>query len=92
MIAFENGTFEVDAEIVAAGLRLEPAEVMDGLREGTITTVSEAGIDEDAGRHRLTFFGARRRLRLTLDETGAIVMRSAADYRAPFSGFALGEV
>ena len=44
MIVFENGTFQVDAETVAAGLGLPPEEVIAGLRNGTITSASERGL------------------------------------------------
>lgn len=90
MIVFENGTFQVDAETVAAGLGLPPEEVIAGLRNGTITSASERGIDADAGRHRLTFYGPRRRLRLIVDDSGTILKRTAVDYRGPVFGLAEG--
>lgn len=85
MIEIEDGTFEVAAEVLSEGLRLTPEQVMQGLRDGSITSLSERGIDEDAGRHRLTFFGADRRLRLTIDDGGRIHQRSAVDFKRPFA-------
>ncbi|KDB01662.1 hypothetical protein U879_21315 [Defluviimonas sp. 20V17] len=82
MIGFENGTIQVDAEEIAPGLRLTPDEVMQGFRNGTITSVCEQGQDEDAGRHRLTFTSADRRLRLIVDAEGRVLKRLSAD-RAP---------
>lgn len=86
MIGFENGTIQVDAEEIAPGLHLTPAEVMQGFRNGTITSICERGQDEDAGRHRLTFTSADRRLRLIVDAEGRVLKRSSADRGVPRSG------
>ena len=80
MIDFEDGAFQVDARVVAKGLGIDPAQVMEGLRNGAIQTISEMGVEEDAGRYRLTFLSRTRRLRLTVDEGGAILKRLSADY------------
>jgi hypothetical protein len=45
------------------------------MRQRRITSICERGENEDAGRYRLTFFYAQRRLRLVLDEAGTIVER-----------------
>ncbi len=74
-VTFLNGEFHVDAEIVAEGLGLSPAIVLAGMRQRKITSTCERGVNEDAGRYRLTFFYAQRRLRLILDEAGTIVER-----------------
>jgi hypothetical protein len=50
------------------------------MRAGRITSVSERGTGDDAGRHRLTFFSEHRRFRVTVDESGAIIQRSAIDF------------
>ncbi|MBR0754640.1 hypothetical protein JQ604_20840 [Bradyrhizobium jicamae] len=79
-IAFDDGAFEVDASIVAEGLGLALPELKAGLRAGKITTLAERGTDADTGRHRLTFFSERRRLRLVIDERGTILQRSTLDF------------
>lgn len=56
MIEFEEGAIQVDATIVAEGLGIEPSLVQERMREGTITSLCERGIDDDSGRYRLTFF------------------------------------
>jgi hypothetical protein len=38
------------------------------MREGKITVLCERGVDEDAGRYRMTFFHENRRFRLVVDE------------------------
>jgi hypothetical protein len=79
-IEIAGGDVQVDAETVAAGLGLDPAVVPAYMREGRITSRYERGVDDDAGRHRLTFYFANRRLRLILDGSGNILQRSVLDY------------
>lgn len=88
-ISFENGTIEVDPAIVAKGLRLDVDALRAALKDGTVTSLCEKGMEQDAGRFRLTFFSPTRRLRLVVDEGGAILQTSTADYaRKPVrSGF-----
>ncbi|AZL58201.1 hypothetical protein EI545_04715 [Tabrizicola piscis] len=79
-ITFENGTITIDPGIVAKGLRLDPEVLREQLRSGAVTSLCEKGEGEDAGRFRLTFFSANRRLRLVVDASGAILTTSTADY------------
>jgi hypothetical protein len=79
-LEFEDGAIQIDATIVAKGLGIPPTLLMERLREGKITSVCERGIDADDGRYRLTFFSENRRFRLIVDESGAIVQRSAIDF------------
>ncbi|WP_338690832.1 DUF6522 family protein [Bradyrhizobium sp. 26S5] len=79
-IAFADGTFEVDANVVAEGLGIAVPLLQAEMRSGKITTLSERGVDADAGRHRLTFFSEHRRLRLVIDERGTIIQRSTLDF------------
>lgn len=80
-ISFEDGRIEVDAALVARALQMEPEALRAALRSGDVTSQCETGLDEDAGRFRLTFFSATRRLRLTVDASGEVLKSSAADYR-----------
>lgn len=80
MIEFEDGAIQVDVAIVAKGLRIEPTLVQERMRDGKITTLCERGVDDDEGRHRLTFFSANRRFRLVVDEAGNVVQSSAVDF------------
>jgi hypothetical protein len=50
------------------------------MREGTITSRCERGIDSDAGRYRLTFFYENARCRLIVNETGSVVKRSITEF------------
>ncbi len=50
------------------------------MRKGEITSLCERGINEDEGRHRLTFFHKSRRFRLVVDGTGTVIRRSTVDF------------
>jgi hypothetical protein len=78
-VEFEDGAIRIDAGIVAEGFGLEPEQLRQLLRAARITTRHERGVDEDAGRHRITFLYGRRRLRLMVDGTGTIIERSHTD-------------
>jgi hypothetical protein len=80
-VELENGTFQIDATIVADGLRVSPLLLQEEMRAGRITGFAERGVDADAGRHRLSFFSSRRRFRVVIDDaTGRIIQRSAVDF------------
>jgi hypothetical protein len=75
-IAFEKDGISVDATLIAEAFRIPPQTVLDRIRAGQITTVSERGVDEDAGRFRLTFVLGSGRLRLLVDAEGNVIERS----------------
>lgn len=72
--------FELDAAIVAAVFRISPEEIMSRIRDGKLTTQCEKGIDEDQGRHRLTFFLASRQARFVINNSGTILHSSCIDF------------
>jgi len=79
-IEFADGAVQIDASIVAEGLGIALPRLKEGMRAGTITSLSERGVDADLGRHRLTFFSEHRRFRVVVDSSGAIIQRSAVDF------------
>jgi uncharacterized protein DUF6522 len=79
-LEFEDGAVEIDATIVADGLGIAPSVLLEGMRQGKITSLSERGIGEDSGRYRLTFFSEHRRFRLVVNENGAVIQRSTVDF------------
>ncbi len=64
---------EVDATLIAKGLEIEPSLVQGYLRQGTITSLCERGVDEDDGRYRLTFYFGKRRFRILTDRAGNVI-------------------
>ncbi|SFQ68195.1 hypothetical protein SAMN05421853_12015 [Roseivivax halotolerans] len=85
-VTFSTDGFVVDAEIVGAAFDLAYADVPGKLRVGEITSRCETGVDEDAGRWRLTFYSGGRALRLVVDEAGVILSRSTFSAHAPMTG------
>jgi Family of unknown function (DUF6522) len=79
-IAIRDGAIEIEASIVAQGLELEPSSIQALMRKGEITSLSEHGVNENAGLHRLTFFHKSRRFRLIIDGSGTIVQRSIINF------------
>jgi hypothetical protein len=80
VVKLEEGTLCIDAAVIGRGLNVEPSLVQVRMREAKITVLSERGVDEDAGRYRLTFFYENRRFRLVVDEEGNAVQRSTLDF------------
>lgn len=74
---------EVDAALIGAAFDLTPQQVMREMREGVITSRAEQGIGADAGRRRLTFFRGRKRVRFVLDDSGAVLQRTALTFHEP---------
>ncbi|KAA9005002.1 DUF6522 family protein [Histidinibacterium aquaticum] len=85
-VSFTTEGFVVDAEIVGTAFDLPPAEIPARLRAGEITSRCETGVDEDAGRWRLTFFHGGRALRLVVDQTGEVLSRATFAAHAPKAG------
>ena len=75
-----DGTFEVDAAVLARELGVDASHVPGLLRAGQITSFCERGVDNDRGRFRLTFFHKGKRLRLVLDELGRVLRQSTIDF------------
>lgn len=80
-IELAGDAVNVEAEAIAADLGLSPEGVLDALRDKRLTAVCEQGLEQDAGRWRLTFYHATRRLRLVIDHTGRVLERSAVRQR-----------
>ena len=80
----EGEGFIVDATLLSRAFGLPAEEVRQMMRDGRITSRCEAGVDEDAGRWRLTFLHDGRNFRLTVDAAGEILKQStfAAPRRA----------
>lgn len=80
IIQFEEGA------VPSIGLSLEQASVsslpsfMQKIRAGKSKTRCERGVDEDAERHRLTFFLENRRFPLIVNERGGAIERSTLDF------------
>jgi hypothetical protein len=74
-IDFDGHSFSVDARLIANSFGISPEHVQPLMREGKLTSRCERGIDQDAGRYRLTFFHGQRNLSFIVDEAGEIIER-----------------
>jgi Family of unknown function (DUF6522) len=82
IVEFEEGALRIDGTVIGQGLNVEPSLVQVRMREGKITVLCERGVDEDAGRYRISFFHENRRFRLVVDEEGNAIQRSTVDFGA----------
>ena len=79
-LEIDEGTVQIDATIIAEAFGIAPERLMELVRQGEVTSLSERGIAEDAGSHRLTFFCGNRRLRIVANESGDVVQRSVIEF------------
>ncbi len=79
-VEFRDGDLQIDASVIAEGLGIALPVLRQQMQAGEITSLSERGVDADLGRHRLTFFSEHRRFRVIVDDSGAILQRSALDF------------
>ncbi len=68
-----DGAITVQAEPVAAGLGLSIEAFLGNLRAGVVFQAMERGIDEDAGRLRITFRYRNRQFQVVTDGGGRIL-------------------
>lgn len=78
--------FVVPAPLLAEAFGIDEAEVKAAMRTGEMTSRCETGVDEDAGRFRLTFRHRDRALRLTVDGDGRILERARFPIRPAARG------
>jgi hypothetical protein len=72
----DGSGFVVPATLLAQAFKLTEDRIRQAMRDGSLTSICEAGVDADAGRWRLTFRHAGRACRFTVDEAGTILSTS----------------
>ena len=72
-IILVDGEITVDAELLGRKLGLSAAALKAEMRKGSIDSVAEAGIEEDAGRTRITFRYHTRVWTAVLEPDGSVV-------------------
>lgn len=78
----QGDDFIVAADLLAKAFGLDPAEVQPLMRAGTLVGRTERGMDEDAGRWRLTFQYGGMACRFIVDDEGQVLKRA----RFPLKG------
>ena len=77
-IRWTEGAVEVDAALIAHGLKLPVAQLMAEMRRGLVYSTNERGIGEDDGRFRLTFCYRERVFRLVVTATGDVISEQSS--------------
>lgn len=77
---FTHQGIEIDASLVAKGLRIDPEALRAALRKATVARTIEKNDGNEEGRVRVRFYPTRRRLRLLFTAQGVILQTSSADY------------
>ena len=74
----DGSDFVVSATLLAQAFKVTEDRIRQAMRDGSLTSIREAGVDADAdaGRWRLTFRHASRACRFTVDEAGTILSTS----------------
>ena len=74
-ITIANGEITVDAEQLAPRLGLSAAAFQAEMRLGRVSSIAETGINEDAGRTRVTFRYRTRVWTAVVEPDGSVVER-----------------
>ena len=71
-ITIADGEITIDAELLAPKLGLSAAALKAEMRKGNVSSVAETGINEDAGRTRVTFRYRTRAWTVVVDPDGTL--------------------
>lgn len=72
-VSFSNGDITIDAEALAPKLGLTVRALKENMAKGLVTSVAETGVDEDAGRTRLTFRYRTQVWRIVVEADGRLI-------------------
>ncbi|RMH45696.1 MAG: hypothetical protein D6686_16990 [Alphaproteobacteria bacterium] len=89
-IARDGAGFVVPAPLLAGAFGLSEAEVRAAMRGGAMTSRCEEGVEEDAGKWRLTFLFRGRAFRLIVAESGEVLQRATFPIRTGRGGAGAG--
>lgn len=73
----------IDAELLAPKLGLSPDILKAEMRKGVVYSVAETGVDEDAGRTRLTFRYRTCAWTVVVEPDGTLVESAAPAAKTP---------
>ena len=81
-IRFDDGEITVEAEMLAPKLGLTVEALKENMTQGHVMAVAETGVDEDAGRIRLTFRYGTRVWRVVIEADGSLIEEPAPAVKA----------
>ena len=73
VLTIVNGDVTINAEALALKLSLSAESLKEKMAKGLVTSVTETGVDEDAGCTRLTFRYRARIWRVVVEADGTLV-------------------
>ncbi|WP_108882570.1 DUF6522 family protein [Anderseniella sp. Alg231-50] len=80
LVEFDDDGPVVNAVLVGDLLNIPADQVPHHIRQGSITTLCEAGIDEHDGEFRLSFFHGNRRAQIEVNSKGLLSNRTVIDF------------
>lgn len=81
-VELDGSDFVVSAALLAQAFKVTEDGIRQAMRDGSLASICEAGVDADAGRWCLTFRHAGRACRFTVDEAYTILSTSRLPVRA----------
>lgn len=72
-VSIVDGNITIDADALAPKLSLTVDALKEKMAKGLVTSIAETGVDEDAGRTRLTFRYRGRVWRIVVEPDGTLV-------------------
>jgi hypothetical protein len=72
-VSIGNDDLVIDSGLLAPTIGLSVEALKENMRKGLVTGIAETGVDEDAGRTRLTFRYGARIWRLVVEADGTLV-------------------
>lgn len=72
----DGAGFVIPAALLAQAFGMTEDRIRQAMRDGSLTSICETGVDMDSGRWRLTFRYADRAYRVTVDDAGTILSTS----------------
>lgn len=73
VVTIVDGDVTINAEALAPKLSLSVEALQEKMAKGLVTSIAETGIDDDAGRTRLTFRYRARVWRVVVEDDGTLV-------------------
>jgi hypothetical protein len=77
-IHWTEGAIEVDAALIAHGLKLPVEQFRAEMRRGLVYSTNECGIGEDTGRFRLTFRYRERVYQVVVTAGGDVISEQSS--------------
>ncbi|PCJ61619.1 MAG: hypothetical protein COA65_01320 [Rhodospirillaceae bacterium] len=85
VITIVDGEISINVEVLAPRLNISAEAFNAEMRKGIVYSVAKTGVNEDAGRTRLTFGYHTRAWTVVVEADGTLVERIAPTAKAPLA-------